>query len=268
MKLQLKRPMVVRDLESTGLNPRYDRIIEVGAVKIHPDGRRESYEQRVNPERPIPAAAVAVHGIRQEDLAGEPTFRDIAGALGRFLRGADLAGFGIRQFDLPLLQSEFARVGIEIDPSTYRIVDAKTIFHKREPRTLEAALHFYCSDAHPEAHSAMGDALATAAVLEGQLERYPDLPQNIEALDALCYPRDPDAVDPDGKLRWSDDEVIIDFGQKRGQSLRELAMHEPSYLRWILNKDFSEDVKRVIGLALEGKFLTRRPTADTGTLAR
>jgi DNA polymerase-3 subunit epsilon len=245
--------LAVLDLESTGLNPRYDRIVEVAVVKVHPDGRQEEYLRRVNPERPISSGALEVHGITDADVADAPAFRDIAGELFGFLRGCDLAGFGILTFDLPLLAAEFARVGITLDPRT-RVVDSKNVFHKKEPRTLSAALSFYCGTEHDEAHAALGDAKATYEVLVAQMDRYPDLPADVGALAEYCNPTVPDAVDPDGRLKWAGGEIIVNFGQKTGISLRELAENEPGYLRWILNKDFSPEVKAVVRDALDGKY--------------
>lgn len=257
MTLCLKRPLVVLDFESTGLNPRYDRIVEIGALKIYPDGTTASFHKLVNPERPIPSDVTEIHGIDDDDVSQAPCFRDVASEFLGFLRGADLAGFGIEAYDLPLLKAEFARVGIQFDDVSVRVIDAKNIYHRKEPRTLSAALQFYCNQAHTDAHGAFADVEATWNVLQGQLRRYPDLPDSVDGLAEFSAPSDPDVVDRDGKLRWRDDEVTIDFGQKRGLTLRELSRHEPGYLRWMLNKDFSEDVKRMAQDALNGKFPRR-----------
>jgi len=253
MRLKLTRPLAVLDLESTGLNPRYDRIVEIAVLKVMPDGTQCEYERRVNPERPIPRDAMAVHGITDADVATAPTFRDIAGEVCNFLRGCDLAGFSIRGFDLTLLAAELARVGAQLEPGV-RVVDAKTVFHKREPRTLSAALRFYCGGDHTDAHSALGDVRATLAVIEGQLAHYPDLPNTVAELDAYCNPAVAGGLDPDGRLKWADGEVVINFGQKSGLSLRSLCENEPGYLRWILSKDFNDQVKAVVRDALAGRF--------------
>jgi len=257
MLVQLERPVVVLDLETTGTNPRFDRVVEIAALKIGPDGRRESLQFRVNPERPIPPEASAVHGITDSDVAQAPRFREIAAQVLRFLEDCDLAGFGIVRFDVPLLGQEFQRAGVEFSTRERRLIDAQRIFHLREPRTLAAALRFYCGKAHEDAHSAAADAEAAWEVLEAQCGRYPDLPRTIVELDRICNPRDPDALDEEGKLRWRDDEAIVAFGQKSGMTLRELAAKEPGYLRWMLNKDFSPEVKDIISNAIEGKFPER-----------
>lgn len=254
MPLTLKRPLIVLDLETTGTNPRLDRIVEVGAVKLHPDGRRELWKRRLNPQRPIPPGATAVHGIRDEDVATAPTFAEIAFDLCRFLGGADFAGFGIIKFDLPLLAEEFRRVSIAFPPPDAKLVDAQRIYHMREPRTLSAALRFYCDREHVGAHGAEADVLATIDVLEGQLRRYPDLPASVDDLDRLCQQRRDGAIDPGGRLRWSGGEVVLGFGPKAGMSLRELVARDASFLRWILNKDFPAEVKTIVREALEGRF--------------
>lgn len=254
MPLTLKRPLIVLDLETTGTNPRLDRIVEIGAVKLHPDGRRETWARRVNPQRPIPPEAAAVHGIRDEDVATAPTFAEIAFDLCRFLGGADLAGFGIIKFDLPMLGEEFRRANVTFATDDVQVIDAQRIYHMREPRTLTAALRFYCDREHVGAHGAMADVQATLEVLEGQLRRYPDLPGDVTRLDQLCQQRRDGALDAGGRLRWRGGEVVLGFGPKSGVSLRELVANDASFLRWMLNKDFPDDVKRVIREAFEGRF--------------
>jgi len=257
MCLELQRPLVVFDLETTGTNPRVDRIVEIAALKVLVDGQNESLELRVNPGRLIPPEATVIHGITNEDVANAPTFESEALRILRFMAGCDLAGFGVLRFDVPLLRLEFRRAGIDFDVSGVRVVDAQRIFHLREPRNLTAAVRFYCGQSHDLAHTAMGDTLATWRVLQSQCARYTDLPRTVEGLDQFCNPRDPDSVDEEGKLKWRDNEVIIAFGQKSGLTLRELAAKDSGYLRWIVNKDFSAEVKAIARDALEGKFPTR-----------
>jgi len=255
--LALERPLVVFDLETTGVNPHYDRIVEVSALKLLPDGKRDSLNLRVNPERVIPAAATAIHGITNEDVATAPVFAEAAAEILRFLARSDLAGFGITRFDVPLLCQEFRRVGFEFSLTDVRLVDVQRIYHMREPRTLSAALKFYCGQDHADAHSAEADVRATLNVLEAQFLRYEDLPRNVAELDELCNPRDTDAIDEQGKLKWRGNEAAIAFGQKSGITLREMAANEPGYLRWMLNKDFSAEVKEIVRAALAGKFPQR-----------
>ncbi len=261
MLLQLKRPIVFLDLEATGLNPLHERIVEFGAVKCFPDGRRETKVQRYNPERPIPPETTAIHGIRDQDVANCPTFEQGALELLRFLSGCDIGGFAVNRLDIPLLREEFKRAGYTFDTSNVLLVDTQRIYHLREPRDLSAAVKFYCDEEFEDAHSAEADALASLRVLEGQLRRYSDLPRTVEELDKVARPEQVGALDPDGRLRWRDNEVIISFGQKGGRTLRDLVQTEPNYLRWILNKNFSPEVKAVIKNALEGKF-PQRPAGD------
>ncbi len=266
MPLSLKRPLVFFDLETTGTNVRLDRIVEIAAVKLQPDGRRETWKRRINPQRLIPPAAMAIHGIRNEDVATAPTFAEVAFDLLRFLSGCDFAGFGIIRFDIPLLSEEFRRSGYTFATGDARLIDAQRIYHMREPRTLTAALKFYCGQEHAGAHGAEADTLATMEALEGQFQRYPDLPCTVDELGRICQPQQEDAVEPSGRLKWQGDEVIIAFGQKQGATLRELAASEPNYLKWMLNKDFPPEVKAVIRDALEGKFPQRTAAAPSSEI--
>ncbi len=257
MHLKLKNPIVFLDLETTGVNPRQDRIVEIAAVKLRPDGGRETWKKRINPQRPIPAAVTAIHGITDADVATAPTFGEIAFDLQRFLGSADLAGFGIIRFDVPMLAEEFRRVNLSYPPPEAKLLDVQRIYHMREPRTLSAALKFYCGREHVGAHGAEADVLATIDVLEGQFARYPDLHHDVESLAAIGQPPKDEVIDSGGRLRWCSGEVVVNFGQKNGMTLRELAQNESNYLRWMLNKDFPADVKKIVKDALEGKFPQR-----------
>ena len=259
LKLKLKKALVFFDLETTGINPRLDRIVEIAAVKLRPDGGREIWKRRINPQRPIPAAATAIHGISDADVATAPTFAEIAFDLQRFLGDGDLAGFNIVRFDVPMLAEEFRRVNLSFPLPEARQVDVQRIYHAREPRTLSAALRFYRGKEHVGAHGAEADVQATIEVLEGQFERYADLSRDVADLAAIGQPPKDEVIDSGGRLRWRDGEVIINFGQKNGVSLRELAANESNYLKWMLNKEFPADVKKIVKEALEGKFMQRQP---------
>ena len=243
--LPLDRPLVVFDTETTGTNPRTDRIIEIACLKIHPDGSQENFVRRLNPGMPIPAASTAIHGIRDADVASAPRFRDIAPELAAFLAGADLAGYNITGFDLPALRMEFLRVGVPFEIIDRRIVDAQRIFFAREPRHLAAAARFYCQTDHAGAHGALADAEMTARVLAGQLERYAELPRTvIELHEQFCAGLDQD-VDPEGRIRLVNGEPTINFGKNRGRLLRDISREEPGLLRWIIKGDFSDPVKQI-----------------------
>ncbi|MGE5278772.1 MAG: exonuclease domain-containing protein [Acidobacteriota bacterium] len=243
--LALDRPVVFFDTETTGVNPRADRIVEIACVKISPDGRREDWVRRVNPGVPIPPASTAIHGIRDEDVKGLPTFREVARELADFLDGCDLAGYNISGFDLPALRIEFLRAGVAFDMAGRRLLDAQRIFFVREPRHLSAAARFYCRAEHDGAHGALADAEMTLRVLEGQLARYPDIPRSVSQLHELfCAGLDQD-LDPEGRFRLVHGEPTVNFGKNRGRSLREMSREEPGFLRWILKGDFSEPVKEI-----------------------
>ena len=260
----LKRPLAFIDIESTGINPRQDRIIDLAVVKLMPDGSQQARVFRCNPGIPIPAAAEAIHHISEADIADCPLFAQIAGQVHEALQGCDLAGFGIARFDIPMLTEEFARAGLKFPADDCRVVDAQRIFHKKEPRDLTAALAFYCGAEHAGAHGAEADARATVQVLEAQMGRYTDLPQTVEGLDAFCaIARDPDWVDRSGKLKWVNGEVVINFGvQHAGRKLRELAQNNAGFLKWILKSDFPGETKRIVAEALEGKFPARPAAAQ------
>ncbi|HEY3170935.1 MAG TPA: 3'-5' exonuclease, partial [Thermoanaerobaculia bacterium] len=244
--LPLDRPLVVFDTETTGTNPRMDRIIEIACVKVYPDGRQEEWVRRFNPGIRIPAASTAVHRIRDGDVAGLPRFCDYAGDLAVFLEGCDLAGYNMTGFDLPVLRNEFHRAGIAFDVSSRRLLDGQRIFFAREPRNLSAAARFYCELEHDGAHGALADARMTLRVLAGQLDRYGDLPRSVAELhDLFCAGIDQD-MDPEGRIRLINGEPTINFGRHRGRTLRALSREEPGVLKWILKGDFSRFVKEIV----------------------
>lgn len=267
--LPLERPLAVFDLETTGTFPQADRIVEIGILKILPDGRTETRTRRVNPEMPIPAAATAVHGIRDADVVGEPFFHQIAPGLLEFLAGCDLAGYNIVRFDLPLLRHEFERAGIEFPVAGRRVIDAMVIFHLMEPRDLAAAHQLYCGTPLGNAHSAEVDARAAYRVLLGELRRYPSLPHSLDDLHRLCNPVE--TVDIEGKLQWQEDEVVFNFGKHRGKMLRTVLAEDRDYVQFLLGKDFPDDLKRILAAALQGRLPQRvlgaepQPAIRTGT---
>ena len=254
LNVELERPLVFFDIESTGVVPRADRIVELAAVRMHPDGTQDDHTWRVNPEIPIPAEASAIHGITDKDVEDCPRFRDIAEQIYAVFENADLAGYNVARFDIPLLIEEFLRCSINYDMQNRRVLDVQRIFHQREPRDLTAALAFYCNELHLDAHGAMPDVIATIRVLEGQFEKYHDLPTGMDEMDAYCNPRDPSWVDRIGRLRWINGEVCLNFGKKKGNLLRDIIETEPSFVKWILRSDFPRDVHRIVADALDGKW--------------
>ena len=252
-RLHLVRPLVAFDLETTGLSVTNDRVVEISCVKLHPNGEREVRTRRLNPERPISAEATAVHGIRDEDVAHEPTFAHVAKGLLAFFDGADLTGFNIEHFDLPLLAHEFARIGMSFPPQAASVIDSWRIFLTKEPRDLSAAYRFYCGATLEHAHSAEADAVAAAEILMAQVARYDDVPASVAELHAFCHPVHPDWVDADGRIVWRQNRAVLNFGKHRDQPLETLAKTHPDYLRWMATSDFSQEVVRIVSAALKGE---------------
>lgn len=248
------RPLVFLDLETTGTYPLYDRIVEISVIKLTPGAETpEIRTRRVHPGRPIPAQATAIHGIRDEDVAEEPRFPRMARSLAHYLEGCDLSGFNLLYFDLPLLRKEFERAGVDFTLEGRRILDVQRLYKVLQPRSLAAAVQHFLEEEHVHAHGAEADAMAAYRVLEGMLERHPDLPQDLEALSRLAGPGDATWVDPEGKLRKSGGRIILGFGKHRGVPLEELARDNPDYLAWILNGDFSGAVKSVVREFIQGQ---------------
>lgn len=245
VKLNLKKPMVFFDLETTGVDTSRDRIVEISLVKVMPDGSREVKTRRLNPEMHIPEVASAIHHIYDEDVKDEPTFREIAKSLWGYIEGCDLAGYNSNKFDVPVLVEEFLRAGLEIDLQKVRFVDVQNIFHRKEQRTLEAAYKFYCDKSLVDAHSAEADTLATYEVLLAQLERYPDLENDVDFLaDYSCREKQ---VDFAGRIVLNDsDEEVFNFGKHKGRPVLQVFREEPSYYSWMMNGDFPLYTKKII----------------------
>ncbi len=252
LKLTLERPLAVFDIESTGINRKADRIIDLAVVKLLPKGKREALSWRLNPEMPIPPESTAIHGITDEMVKDSPTFTQKAEEIFRAFEGCDLGGYNVLGYDIPMLIEEFQRAGRVFVVEGRRIFDAQRVFHKREPRDLTAALKFYCNEMHLGAHGAMEDVLATIRVMEGEYERYNDLPDNLDELDTYCNPRDPSWVDKTGRLKWSNGEITFNFGKKQGQKLKDVIREEKSFIEWMLKKDFPHDTQAILENAKNG----------------
>ena len=253
--LTLDKPLAFIDVETTGLKPTSDRIVELSVLKVHPDGAREYKSHRINPEVPIPAETTDIHGITDSDVACEPNFKQYAKGIRDFLDGCDISGFNVIKFDLPFLEAEFKRAGVDFSRQNRKLVDSQVLYHLLEPRNLNAAYLKYCGKEMETSHTAEGDATAAAEILDKQLEMHPELPRNVTDLYAICYPILDNYVDPDGKFIWSDGEVICNFGKKHyGWKLKDIAVKAPDYLRWIVTSDFTPEVKELVDKALHGKF--------------
>ncbi len=243
MALNLKRPIIFFDLETTGLNITQDRIVELSFIKVMPNGEEISKTRRINPEMPIPAEATAVHGITDDDVKDQPTFKQIAKSLAEIFKGCDFGGFNSNRFDVPMLDEEFNRAGVDFDFSRARFIDVQTIFHKKEPRNLVAAYKFYCGQDFPDAHHADADTRATYEVLKAQLNRYSDLGDDVESLAEFSSQNH--NVDLMGRLIYNEDGVeIINFGRYKGQPAEQVLKRDHGYYGWIQQGDFSGNTKR------------------------
>ncbi|AMD85618.1 DNA polymerase-3 subunit epsilon [Capnocytophaga haemolytica] len=245
MELKLTRPIVFFDLETTGIDIIRDRIVEISILKVYPNGNKESKTWLVNPMMPIPKQASEVHGITDERVAGEPTFRELAKQIHGMIKDADLAGYNSDRFDIPLLAEEMLRADIDFDLKNRVAVDVQTIFHKMEQRTLSAAYKFYCGKELVNAHSASADTNATYEILKAQLDRYPELENNIKALSEFTYRKQ--AVDFAGFIVYNDKgEEVFSFGKHKGRRVEDIFSEEPGYFGWLLGADFPLYTKKVL----------------------
>ena len=249
--LKITRPLAFFDLETTGVNPARDRIVEISVLKIHPDGSKDEKTVRVNPGMLIPPGATKVHGITDEDVAGLPSFSHYSGSLLEFFDGCDIGGFNAIRFDVPLLVAEFTRAGHSFDLAGRSVVDPMVIFHIYEPRNLTAAYQKYCGKTLEDAHTSTADVRAAAEIFQAQVQLYPDLPKGMAELHEVCQRRDPDWIDDKGRLIQSEQGPLIAFGKYNGRALDDLASEDPSYLQWILSNDFSQEVRNIVADALE-----------------
>jgi len=251
--LTLTKPMAVIDLETTGLNKQEDRIVDICVIKILPNGEEVTLKSLINPTMPIPPESTQIHGIKDEDIQGKPTFKEFAEKITNFIENCDLCGYGIK-FDFEILKSEFERVGIVFSKEGRVMLDVKDIYFKLEPRDLSSAYLKYCGKELEDAHRADNDVKATIKVLEAQLNQHDELPREISALKEFCNPKNPSWIDDDGKFAWSDGKSIINFGNHEGKTLEHMSKNEQSYLRWIISKDFSSEVKQIVNEAIDGRF--------------
>jgi DNA polymerase-3 subunit epsilon len=258
--LNLTRDLVFFDVETTGLNVIRDRILQIALVKLPKKGGEPSeLSLLINPGIPISEEAMAIHGITPKDLANKPVFQQVAQKLWDFIGDADLAGYNSNRFDIPMLMEEFARVGMEFDVSKRRLIDVQRIFYKMEPRNLKAAYRLYCQQELEDAHDALADVRATLAVFKGQLKRYEGQDVVSEDGSLLTAPirndmqvlhdftNDYSFLDATQKLKvQTDGTVVFNFGKYNGQSVKEVLLKEKPYGFWILEKEFSFQVKQII----------------------
>ena len=283
MELNLTRPLLFFDIESTGLNIAADSIIELSFVKVFPDGEQRIKTWKIKPwdyetrsQRPIAPSASAVNGVKDEDLVNGPRFFEVVDEVLEWIGDSDLAGFNSAKFDLPLLAEEIERVrhytGREIAVNLHekKMIDVQNIYHFKEPRNLKAAYRFYCGGDFENAHTAEADTVATYEVLKGQLAMYDDLKNDVDSLSAIGGR--PKVVDYAGRLIYNDaHEPVISFGKHKGKTAREVYLSEPSYFSWIMNGEFTLDTKRQFALLKEqydkerkaGAAAMRKPLNDS-----
>ena len=266
MKLNLKRPLVVFDLETTGLDLVKDRVIQISYIKVYPEGKEERVNQFVNPEKTIPDVVVELTGITNETVKDAPTFKDISNNLAETFKGCDFAGYNSNHFDIPMLAEEFLRAGIDFDFSKCRLIDVQTIFHKMERRNLSAAYKFYCGRKMEEdfvAHRADEDTEATYRVLQGELDMYsperqeePERQLNNDMDELAAFSKVNDNVDFAGRIVWQEKkdakgnvlkdekgnpikQEVFNFGKYKGWSVADVLHRDPGYYSWILGGDFT-----------------------------
>ena len=258
MKFELQRPLVFFDLETTGLDTKFARIVEIAMIKLFPDQTTDSFLTLVNPEMTIPSDATNIHGINNFDVMDKPIFKEIAVDVVSILKDCDLAGYNLASYDVPILVNELERAGISYSIENTKIIDAMTIFKLKERRDLSAAYRFYCQKELEDAHSALKDTQATLEIFKAQTVKYADLPQDIEGLHKFCNQRDERFVDKDKKFKWIKDEACFSFGKYKGQPLSTVVKKDAEYLEWIANQDFSDEVRNIIRSALKGQFPTKQ----------
>lgn len=254
MNLKLHKPLCVFDLETTGLNISKDRIVEICILKVFPDGSKESKTWLVNPEMKIPKEAAEVHGISDEDVANSPKFKEIAPKIMEMIAGSDLGGFNSNRFDVPLLAEELLRAEIDFDLKKHKMVDAQTIYHKKERRNLSAAYEFYCGKTLENAHSAEADTLATFEILNAQVAKYEDVPDNVIELSEFASHKK--FADLAGMIHFDDNEIeIFGFGKYKDQKVIEVFQKDAGYYSWIQNADFPFYTKKIFTqIFLKSKF--------------
>jgi DNA polymerase-3 subunit epsilon len=255
MELNLKKPICFFDLETTGINVATDRIVEIAILKVYPNGNKESHTWRVNPTIPIPAKVSEIHGITDEMVANEPTFKELASKVYALIKDSDLGGFNSNRFDIPLLAEELLRAEVDFDMKKAMSVDVQTIFHKMEKRTLEAAYKFYCNKDLTDAHSAAADTNATYEVLKSQLDRYDNLENDVAFLSEFSAHRN--FADFAGFIAYNKKgEEIFSFGKYKGKLVTEIMEKDSGYFGWLLNADFPLYTKKVLTRIRLQKFNT------------
>jgi len=253
--MKIAKQLIVIDLETTGVWIDKDRIIEIAMIRIAPDGGETVYDKRVNPGIPIPPSVTELIGIGDTDVKEAPKFADIAEEVRGFFDGCDFAGFNVARFDLPVLRREMHDAGVKYDWESIKVIDVQRVYHLNEKRDLSAAYRFYCDKNLDNAHSAMADTRATLEILEAQVKRYGKGDDKLDSLNRFQYEQMAEFLDDERKFRWWNGKVYMMFGKyARKYSLQEVAQKDPGYLEWIASAKFSDEAKRIVTDALQGRF--------------
>lgn len=253
--LKLTRPLAFIDLETTGINLGSDRIVEIGMIKILPDGNRSAKRKLLNPEMPIPQASSDIHGITNEMVKDAPSFKQAANDIRQFLDNCDLSGYNSNRFDIPMLVEEFLRAGVDFDMKGRKLVDVQKVFHMMEQRTLTAAYKFYCHKNLEGAHSAEADARATMEILEAQVERYPQMGNTIDSI--LKFTGEEVVVDFARRFVMEKGVEVFNFGKHKGRPVTEVLKAEPQYYDWMMRGDFPLHTKQKLTEILNRSLLKK-----------
>lgn len=260
--LQLQCPLVSLDCEMTGIHPQVDRIVQIGLIKMYPDGKITEWSTLVNPQMAIPSEATAVHHITDEMVKDAPTFKAIAPILLKGLEACDLLGYNL-SFDIRFIQAEFVRQNITFVPG--KIIDGFKIYQRMYPRNLEAAVQEYLQEKMEGAHDALTDARNTMQVVVAQLQRHTELPRSVDGLHKMFFETVAAGhIDPEGKLAWRNGEACLNFGKFAGRSLKQLIQSEPGYVQWMIRGEFSPALKTILSKALAGEFPVPSTSASQG----
>lgn len=266
MELKLEKPIVFFDLETTGINIGTDKIVEISILKVFPNGNKESKTWLVNPEVEIPKEASDIHGITNEQVVTEPTFKELATEVSELIADCDLAGFNSNRFDIPLLAEELMRAGIDFNMDNRKAIDVQVIFHKKEQRTLGAGYQFYCGKELEGAHGAEADTNATYEILLAQLDKYDDIGDSVDAISE--YSTHGKRADFAGFILINDkDQEIFSFGKYKGRTVEEVFKENPGYNAWMQNADFPLFTKKVLrGIKDRMSAPKKKMTVDKETL--
>ena len=261
MELNLTKPIIFFDLETTGINIAKDRVVEISILKVFPNGNKESKTWLVNPEVEIPKESSEIHGITNDKIANEPTFKELAANINDMIAGCDLAGFNSNRFDIPVLAEELMRAGIDFDMNGRKAIDVQVIFHKKEQRTLSAGYQFYCGKELVGAHGAEADTNATYEILLAQLDKYTDIENTVDALSE--YSTHGKRADFAGFILMNDkDQEIFSFGKYKGRTVEEVFKENPGYNAWIQNADFPLYTKKVLREIKERMSVPKKKMTD------